>query len=94
MAHIFLLCRDNLETATANLREEENYMKADVNSTNVRLFTVREEKIKAAAVLENLKKVEEDLERDMEDKSQVELEEKVTHGIDGSVLIRSLRGYI
>ncbi|KNA17185.1 hypothetical protein SOVF_082430 [Spinacia oleracea] len=67
---------DNLETATANLREEENYMKADVNSTNVRLFTVREEKIKAAAVLENLKKVEEDLERDMEDKSQVELEEK------------------
>ncbi|XP_021745929.1 LOW QUALITY PROTEIN: DNA repair protein RAD50-like [Chenopodium quinoa] len=68
--------KDKLQDDIEKLREEQKYLADDSNSTTLRLYSVREEKMKAVAVLNNFNKVEDELQSLMEEKSQVELEEK------------------
>lgn len=67
---------DNLQSDCHKLSEERNHMVDDLHSTNLRMYNIREEKMKVAGVLNNLKKVEDELECLMEEKRQVELEDK------------------
>ena len=60
------------------LRNEERYMKDDLSNIQIRWHTLREEKVKAANVLRDLKKAEEELEHLAEKKSQLDLDEKVS----------------
>lgn len=59
------------------LRSEQIIMERDISTSLSRLNSVREEKIKVAHVLSNIKRVEEELDRMSEEKSQVELDLKV-----------------
>lgn len=52
-------------------------MENDLASIQVRWHMVREESVKAAHVLDNIKRVEEELGRLTEEKSQLDLDEKV-----------------
>lgn len=53
-------------------------MKDDLSNIQIRWHTLREEKVKAANVLRDLKKAEEELEHLAEKKSQLDLDEKVS----------------
>lgn len=52
-------------------------MENDLSNLQIRWHTLREEKVKAANVLRDVRKAEEELERLAEEKSQVDLDEKV-----------------
>lgn len=69
--------RDNLHTELEKLREEQRYMENDLSNIQIRWHTLREEKVKAANTLQDVKRLEEELERLTEEKAQVDLDEKV-----------------
>lgn len=52
-------------------------MENDLSNIQIRWHTLREEKVKAANTLRDVRKAEEELERLTEEKSQVDLDEKV-----------------
>ena len=53
-------------------------MEKEISSLQSRWSIVREEKINVANILSNIKRVEDELDRLLEDKSQVDLDLKVT----------------
>lgn len=71
------LFRDGLHNELEKLRDEQRYMENDLSNIQIRWHTVREEKVKAANTLRDVKKAEEELERLTEEKSQVDLDDKV-----------------
>ena len=68
-----------MHTELEKLREEQRYMENDLSSIQIRWHTLREEKVKAASTLQDVKRVEEELERLTEEKTQVDLDEKVVY---------------
>lgn len=52
-------------------------MENDLSNIQIRWHTLREEKVKAANTLRDVKKAEEELEHLMEEKGQLDLDEKV-----------------
>lgn len=52
-------------------------MENDLSNIQIRWHTLREEKVKAANTLRDVKKAEEELEHLMEEKVQLDLDEKV-----------------
>jgi DNA repair protein RAD50 len=66
-----------LHNELEKLRDEQRYMENDLSNIQIRWHTLREEKVKAANTLRDVKKAEEELERLTEEKSQVDLDEKV-----------------
>lgn len=69
--------RDGLHNELEKLRDEQRYMENDLSSIQIRWHTLREEKVKAANTLRDVKKAEEELERLIEEKSQVDFDDKV-----------------
>lgn len=69
--------RDSLQNELEKLRDEQRYMENDLSNIQIRWHTLREEKVKAANTLRDVKKAEEELEHLTEEKSQVDLDEKV-----------------
>ena len=63
---------------TEKLRTEQMNMEKEISSLQSRWSIVREEKINVANILSNIKRVEDELDRLLEDKSQVDLDLKVT----------------
>jgi len=59
------------------LRDDQIYMERDISCLQARWHAVREEKAKAANLLRDVTKAEEDLERLAEEKSQLDLDVKV-----------------
>ncbi|CAK9149109.1 unnamed protein product [Ilex paraguariensis] len=70
--------KDSLHNDLEKLRDEQRYMENDLSNIQIRWHTLREEKVKAANTLRDVKKAEEELDRLAEEKSQLELDEKVT----------------
>ncbi|KAG6789895.1 hypothetical protein POTOM_006027 [Populus tomentosa] len=68
--------KDNLHNEVEKLRDEQRYMENDLSHIQIRWHALREEKVTAANMLRDVKKSEEELERLVEEKHQVELEEK------------------
>ncbi|XP_050216899.1 DNA repair protein RAD50 [Mercurialis annua] len=68
--------KEALHSELENLREEQRYMENDLSHMQLRWHALREEKVMAANTLQNVKKAEEELERLVEEKNQVELDEK------------------
>ncbi|XP_059632125.1 DNA repair protein RAD50 [Cornus florida] len=68
--------KDNLHNDLEKLRDEQRYMENDLSSIQIRWHAQREEKMKAANTLRDVKKAEEELDRLAEEKSQVDLDEK------------------
>lgn len=68
--------KDNLHNDLEKLRDEQRYMENDLSNIQIRWHTLREEKVKAANTLRDVKKAEEELDRLVEEKSQVDLHEK------------------
>lgn len=68
--------KDTLQNELEKLRDEQRYMENDLSNIQIRWHTLREEKVKAANTLRDVKKAEEELERLAEEKSQVDLDEK------------------
>ncbi|XP_012071087.1 DNA repair protein RAD50 [Jatropha curcas] len=68
--------RDALRTELEKLRDEQRYMENDLSNIQLRWHSLREEKLNVANTLINVKKAEEELERLVEEKKQVELDEK------------------
>lgn len=69
--------RDNLHNDLEKLRDEQRYVENDLSNIQIRWHTLREEKVKAANALRDVKKAEEELDRLVEERSQVDLDEKV-----------------
>lgn len=59
------------------LREEQRYMEGDLSSIQMRWHSVREEKMRAENMFHDYERTEEELERLADEKSQIELDEKV-----------------
>jgi len=72
-----LVTRENLQSELDRLKDEQRYMEKDLSSIQMRWHTVREEKTKATNILQGVKRLEEELERLTEEKTQVDLDEKV-----------------
>lgn len=68
--------KDNLQCDIDKLREERRYMDALVSQASTKMYSAREEKMISVAIVNNLKKAEEEIQRLMEERSQVDLEEK------------------
>ncbi|XP_050239038.1 DNA repair protein RAD50 isoform X1 [Quercus robur] len=68
--------KDGLHNELEKLRDEQRYMENDLSNIQIRWHTLREEKVKAANTLRDVRKAEEELERLTEEKSQVDLDEK------------------
>nr|XP_048333256.1 DNA repair protein RAD50 isoform X2 [Ziziphus jujuba var. spinosa] len=68
--------KDNLHNELEKLRDEQRYMENDLSNLQIRWHSLREEKVKAANVLRDVRKAEEELERLAEEKSQVDFDEK------------------
>ncbi|KAA8548368.1 hypothetical protein F0562_000052 [Nyssa sinensis] len=68
--------KDSLHNDLEKLRDEQRYMENDLSNIQIRWHTLREEKVKAANTLRDVKKAEEELDRLAEEKSQVDLDEK------------------
>ncbi|XP_077250252.1 DNA repair-recombination protein (RAD50) [Tasmannia lanceolata] len=68
--------KESLNSDLEKLREEQNYRKNDLSNIQMRWHTLREEKLKASAILHRVNKAEEELDRLAEEKTQVELDEK------------------
>lgn len=69
--------RDKLHDELEKLRDEQIYMERDISCLQARWHALREEKAKAANLLRDVTKTEEDLERLAEEKSQLDLDVKV-----------------
>lgn len=69
--------RDRLHNELEKLRDDQRYMESDLSNLQLRWHAEREKKVKAASVLRDVTKAEEELERLVEEKSQIELDEKV-----------------
>lgn len=72
-----LASRDTLHNHLEKLRDEQRYMENDLSNIQIRWHSLREEKVRAANMLQDVKKAEEELDRLAEEKSQLELDEKV-----------------
>lgn len=72
-----LASRDTLHNDLEKLRDEQRYMENDLSNIQIRWHSLREEKVKAANMLQDVKKAEEELDRLAEEKSQLELDEMV-----------------
>lgn len=72
-----LSTKDNLQNELEKLRDEQRYMENDLSNIQIRWHTLREEKVKAANTLRDVKKAEEELEHLMEEKVQLDLDEKL-----------------
>lgn len=68
--------KDSLHNDLEKLREEQRHMENDLSNIQIRWHTVREEKVRAANTLRDVKKAEEELDSILEQKSMVELDEK------------------
>ncbi|KAH9620085.1 hypothetical protein KSS87_003088 [Heliosperma pusillum] len=68
--------RDLLQKDIEKLREEQRYMESDLHIVEIRMYTAREEKMKAVVAVNALNKAEKDLESLMEEKNQIEIEDK------------------
>ncbi|XP_010414057.1 PREDICTED: DNA repair protein RAD50 isoform X2 [Camelina sativa] len=68
--------KDILHDELEKLRDEQIYMERDISCLQARWHAVREEKAKAANLLRDVTKAEEDLERLAEEKSQLDLDVK------------------
>lgn len=68
--------KDRLHDDVEKLREEQRYTEMDISSIQMRWHSLREEKIRATNTLNELRKVEEELDRLAEQKNQIELDEK------------------
>lgn len=83
--------RDSLSNELEKLGEEQENMESDVSNIRLRWHEAREDKVKAASVIRDVKKAEEDLEHLAEEKIQLELDEKVyLCGCGINVLMMSL----
>lgn len=60
-----------------SLVDERRYLELDIQSLELRWRTVREENVMAANMLQRINKVKEDLDNLVEEKGQLDLEEKV-----------------
>lgn len=69
--------RDGLQNEVESLNDERRYLELDIQSLELRWRTVREENVMAANMLQQINKVKEDLDNLVEEKSQLDLEEKV-----------------
>ncbi|KAJ8447254.1 hypothetical protein Cgig2_030485 [Carnegiea gigantea] len=69
--------KDSLQNDIEKLRDEQRYMENDLSSLQMRWHSVREEKLKVANQLAYIKSIQEELEHLEEEKSHLELEEKV-----------------
>lgn len=72
-----MLPRDSLHDELENLRVDQKHMENDLSSMQDRWYILREKKTEVANTLRDIKKAEEELERLAEEKSQVDLDEKV-----------------
>ncbi|KAK9177622.1 hypothetical protein WN943_026810 [Citrus x changshan-huyou] len=72
-----LSTKDNLQNELEKLRDEQRYMENDLSNIQIRWHTLREENVKAANTLRDVKKAEEELEHLMEEKGQLDLDEKL-----------------
>ncbi|XP_027116885.1 DNA repair protein RAD50 isoform X1 [Coffea arabica] len=70
------LTKDSLHNDVEKLREEQRYTEMDISSIQMRWHSLREEKLRATNTLNELRKVEEELDRLSEQKNQAELDEK------------------
>ncbi|KAG2332827.1 hypothetical protein Bca52824_004007 [Brassica carinata] len=70
--------KDKLHDELEKLRDEQIYMERDISCLQARWHALREEKAKAANLLRDVTKTEEDLERLAEEKSQLDLDVKTT----------------
>lgn len=68
--------KDTLHNDLEKLRDEQRYMENDLSNIQIRWHSLREEKVRAANMLQDVKKAEEELDRLAEEKSQLELDEK------------------
>ncbi|XP_057959877.1 DNA repair protein RAD50 [Malania oleifera] len=68
--------KDNLHNDLDKLREEWQYMQSDLTNIQLRWHNEREEKVKAANMLRDVRKAEEELDHLTEEKIQVDLDEK------------------
>ncbi|KAG6431462.1 hypothetical protein SASPL_109541 [Salvia splendens] len=69
--------RNTLIDDTEKLRTEQMNMEKEISSLQSRWSIVREEKINVANILSNIKRVEDELDSLLEDKSQVDLDLKI-----------------
>ncbi|KAM1036717.1 hypothetical protein ACFX2I_031552 [Malus domestica] len=69
--------KDNLHREVMKLRSEQMDLQDDLSTVKTRWHNVREEKIKAANLLSDVKRAEEELERLTEEKNRVDLDEKL-----------------
>lgn len=72
-----LTIRDSLQYDLEKLKDERRDMENDLSNIQLRWHRLREDKVEAAKHLSNVKMVEDELDRLSEDKSQVDLDEKV-----------------
>ncbi|GLT97735.1 hypothetical protein SLE2022_152840 [Rubroshorea leprosula] len=68
--------KDDLHNEMARLKDEQMHMEKDLSAIQLRWHEIRENKVEMVNTLRDLKKVEEELESLMVEKSQVDLEEK------------------
>ncbi|GLT61000.1 hypothetical protein SLA2020_337360 [Shorea laevis] len=68
--------KDYLHNEMARLKDEQMHMEKDLSAIQLRWHEIRENKVEMVNTLRDLKKVEEELESLMVEKSQVDLEEK------------------
>uniref|UniRef100_A0A2P2LV06 DNA repair protein RAD50 n=1 Tax=Rhizophora mucronata TaxID=61149 RepID=A0A2P2LV06_RHIMU len=69
--------KDNLHNELEQLRDEQRYVENDLSHIQIRWHALREEKVTAANMFRDVKKVEEEIERLAEEKDQVDLDQKV-----------------
>ncbi|KAK6914345.1 RAD50, zinc hook [Dillenia turbinata] len=68
--------KDSLHNDLEKLRDEQRYMENDLSNIQIRWHSLREEKVKAANTLRDVRKAEEELDRLAEERNQVDLDEK------------------
>jgi len=66
-----------LQSELERLRDEQIHMEKDLSHICNRRHNLTEEKLKATNLLQGVKRLEEELERLTEEKTQVDLDEKV-----------------
>ncbi|XP_009373549.2 DNA repair protein RAD50 [Pyrus x bretschneideri] len=69
--------KDNLHREVMQLRTEQTELQDDLSAVRNRWHNIREEKVKAANLLSDVKRAEEELERLTEEKNRVDLDEKL-----------------
>ncbi|XP_061992720.1 DNA repair protein RAD50 isoform X1 [Rosa rugosa] len=69
--------KDSLHGELEKLREEQRYMEGDLSNIQMRWHSVREEKINATTMFRDFERTEEELERLTDEKSQIDLDEKL-----------------